>query len=128
MKSRFVKMLIAFFKKNWILITIIFVALISFGIIGRLIAKIRVWFSVATNSTPAKDYDLYAGVMHDALKTSIFDWFVNFEVVKNVINGLESTNEFLELSKRYALKFGIDLRSELQKDLSKGQYEQLLWK
>jgi hypothetical protein len=124
----FLKKVGGFLSKNWLPIAIVLVALISFGILGKIIAKARTWLRVATGSEPAKDWNLQASVMHDALKTTIFDWFVNFPVVKAIIDHLESTNEFLELSKRYALKYGKDLRTDLKQDLSESQYAQLQYK
>jgi hypothetical protein len=126
--NRMTRKFVNYLKKNWVMITIIVVVLMAFGIIGKIISKARLVMNVSTGGKASKDYKEYAIVLHDALVTSIFDWFVNYEVVRNVISMMESDGEFIQLNTAYSLKYGKDLRTELKRELNEKQYSQLKYK
>jgi hypothetical protein len=124
-----------FAKKYWIWISVVLVILIFTGAIRRLITGITIFFGNLTDheeGTSEKniDYDFIASTIHTDFSMKWLDWFgdnSNSEVM-GLINSLPSKNSFLELCRRYALKYGEDLRERLQVKFSDSQYSKLSWK
>lgn len=128
--------IVAFLKKNWKIVAVIIGVLLLSGILRRIITKVTLIFGsfgkgISPSSESSKDlidYDFLAMTIYDDLKLQWFDFSRHNEAVKGIINSFSNTNQFLELCRRYALKYNEDLRSELKKHFTDKNYGELLWK
>jgi hypothetical protein len=124
-----------FVKKNYVIILVFVGILILTGIVRKIITGVTLFFGnmfdkSGTTDQQKIDYDFLAMTIHNDFSMKWFDWFGDNSNsgVMGIINSLGSTNDFLELSRRYALKYSDDLREKLRSKFSDSDYEKLLWK
>src|ERR1035437_3399856 len=124
-----------FVKKNYVIILVFVGILILTGIVRKIITGVTLFFGnmfdkSGTTDQQKIDYDFLAMTIHNDFSMKWFDWFGDNSNsgVMGIINSLGSTNDFLELSRRYALKYSDDLREKLRSKFSDSDYEKLVWK
>lgn len=124
-----------FVKKNYVIILVFVGILILTGIVRKIITGVTLFFGnmfdkSGTTDQQKIDYDFLAMTIHNDFSMKWFDWFGDNSNsgVMGIINSLGSTNDFLELSRRYALKYSDDLREKLRSKFSDSDYAKLLWK
>ena len=128
--SLFFKKLMAFIQKNWKVIGIIVGFLVISGMAKRFFGRIAMWWSLRNVvSDPTKiDFDFMAMSVHSAMYQGLFNMGENEGAIIALVNTLGTFAEFLELCRRYALKYGKDLRGDLRDHFSDKQYVKLIWK
>lgn len=122
--------LILFVKKNWKIIGIVLVVFIITGMAKRLFGRLAMWWSIKNvSSDPEKiDYDFMAVSVHSAMYQGLFNMGENESAIIGFVNSLGSMEQFLTLCRKYALKYGKDLREQLRKYFNDKQYSKLNWK
>jgi hypothetical protein len=122
-------------KKNWMIVAIIFGVLILTGIVRKVITSLTIFFGSMTDKSAGTDqekvdYDFMAMTIHNDFSMKWFDWFGDNsnDSVLGLVNSLPSMNSFLELARRYALKYSEDLREKLRSKFSDNDYAKLIWK
>jgi hypothetical protein len=122
------KKIFDFIKKYWIYILVGFAVLSFFGIIRKLITKIRVWFLVSSGADPLKDYNHIAEIINGAITYTWFDWNYDQKLCIDTINQLQSAQDFNNVCNKYALLYSLNLHYELKEKLSDSQFNSLLYK
>lgn len=124
------KTVVTFMKKHWKVIAFILGVFIVSGMARRMFGTIGMWWSLRNSKAdPNKtDYDFLALSVHSAMYQGLFNMGENEGAIISLINTLGSQVQFLELCRKYALKYHKDLREELLDHFNDTQYSKLLWK
>lgn len=121
-----------FLQKNKKMVLIVLGFLIITGSLRRFLGRIGVWWSLrnAGSKPGAIDYDMLSISINAAVGKGFwsFKWGTDETQVLGYINSLPGQDSFLQLCRKYALKYGKDLRAELRAHFNDKDYAKLLWK
>lgn len=122
------KTVMQFFKKNWkVILTIVFILFMT-GILKRLFLKIGAIFSRSGSTGSGIDTSYYAMLIHSAMYKGLFNWAEDEEAIISLVNSLESQDQFMEVARKYAQRYGKDLREQLKTKMVDRKYAKLLFR